>query len=191
MSHKYAYNDWVVPYQGQDRDGNNKKRKYFVPCNKSDIGATHRTTEVRDKCDFTVGYILAWFGIVLYHGVMLGASGSVLRYWQYMPYGVYVPMVQNCMNRDIFIFVRRYIHFADNDTCKEKNDPLFDPLYKVRGIMDKIMCSMKRGWIAGQRITIDESMIKYMGRAVTFVQYMPAKPIKHGIHVFACCCAVT
>ena len=34
-------------------------------------------------------------------------------------------------------------------------------------------------------------MINYMGRAVTFVQYMPAKPIKHGIKVFACCCAVT
>ena len=38
---------------------------------------------------------------------------------------------------------------------------------------------------------IDESIIKYMGRAVTFVQYMPAKPIKHGIKVIACCCAVT
>ena len=81
MSQKYAYDDWVVSFQGKDRDGNNKKRNYFVPCNKSDAGATHRTTEVRDKCDFTVGYILACFGIVLYHGVMLGASGSVLRYW--------------------------------------------------------------------------------------------------------------
>ena len=55
-----------------------------------------------------------------------------------MPYGVYAPMIQNCMNRDSFKFVRRYIHFTDNDTRKEKNDPLLDPLYKVRGIMDKI-----------------------------------------------------
>jgi hypothetical protein len=32
-------------------------------------------------------------------------------------------------------------------------------------------------------------MIKYMGRAITFVQFMKNKPIKHGIKVFACCCA--
>ena len=34
-------------------------------------------------------------------------------------------------------------------------------------------------------------MIRYMGRAITYVQYMPAKPIKHGIKVFALCCAVS
>ena len=34
-------------------------------------------------------------------------------------------------------------------------------------------------------------MIKYMGRAITFVQYMPLKPIKHGIKVFAFFCAYT
>eukprot|EP00979_Chaetoceros_neogracilis_P011798 scaffold2974_cov288-Chaetoceros_neogracile.AAC.16 len=42
------------------------------------------------------------------------------------------------------------------------------------------------------RVTIDESMIKYMGRAVvSFVQYMPAEPIKQGIKVFCVCCAYT
>ena len=40
-------------------------------------------------------------------------------------------------------------------------------------------------------ICIGDSMIKYMGSAVLFVQYMPEKPIKHGIKVFACCCAFT
>ncbi len=33
-------------------------------------------------------------------------------------------------------------------------------------------------------------MIKYCGRAVAFIQYMPAKPIKHGIKVFCVCCAI-
>ena len=45
--------------------------------------------------------------------------------------------------------------------------------------------------MAGKHVTIDESMIKYMGRAVFFVQYMPAKPIKHGIKVFVVCCALS
>jgi hypothetical protein len=30
-----------------------------------------------------------------------------------------------------------------------------------------------------------------MGRAVAFIQYMPRKPIKHGIKVFAVCCSYT
>jgi hypothetical protein len=45
-------------------------------------------------------------------------------------------------------------------------------------------------WIAGQFVTIDESMIKYMGREA-YIQYMPAKPIKHGIKVFALCCSTS
>ena len=62
-----------------------------------------------------------------------------------MPYGIYAPMVHNCMNRDTFIFVRRYIHFVDNDKCKKKNHASFDPLFKIWGILDKIMSSIQKG----------------------------------------------
>ena len=51
------------------------------------------------------------------------------------------------------------------------------------------MKGMRSAWNAGEHVTIDESMIRYMGRAISFVQYMPAKPIKNGIKVFALCCA--
>ena len=34
-------------------------------------------------------------------------------------------------------------------------------------------------------------MIGYMGRVVSYVQYMLAKPIKHGIKVFCLCCAIS
>ena len=50
---------------------------------------------------------------------------------------------------------------------------------------------MSSAWIAGKHGTIDESIIKYMGCAISFVQYMPAKPIKHGMKVFALCCAMS
>jgi hypothetical protein len=54
-----------------------------------------------------------------------------------------------------------------------------------------MMSGIQKVWTAGQNVTVDESMIRYMGRAVSFVQYMPAKPIKHGIKVFCVCCAFT
>ena len=50
---------------------------------------------------------------------------------------------------------------------------------------------MQLAWTLGKKICIDESMIKYMGRAIAWIQYMPRKPIKHGIKVFALCCGKT
>ena len=50
---------------------------------------------------------------------------------------------------------------------------------------------MRSVWNARKHVTIDESMIKYMGRAVTYFQYMPENPIKHGITVFDICCAIS
>jgi len=57
--------------------------------------------------------------------------------------------------------------------------------------MDRLQKNLLSMWTAGERVCIDESMIKLCGRSVKFVQFMPAKPIKHGIKVFAVCCAYT
>ena len=70
---------------------------------------------------------------------------------------------------------------------KERNVAGYDPLFKVRYPLEVMMKGMRSAWIAGQHVIKDESMIKYMGRAVTFIQYMPAKPIKHGIKGMILC----
>ena len=38
-------------------------------------------------------------------------------------------------------------------------------------------------------VIIEESMIYYIVCDVSFVQYIPAKPIKNGIKLYALCCA--
>jgi len=93
------------------------------------------------------------------------------------------------MTRDAYEFMRRNIHFVDNSDRKKAGTPGYDPMFKCRYVLDLFMKGIMLAWIAGELVTIDESMIKYMGRAVSFVQYMPAKPIKHGIKIFAICCA--
>ena len=50
---------------------------------------------------------------------------------------------------------------------------------------------MRSVWNARKHVTIDEIMIKYMGRAISYFHYMPAKPIKHGIKAFVICCALS
>jgi len=108
-------------------------------------------------------------------------------------YGLGYTPIQNAMNRDAFNFMRRYIHFEDNARKKGygPKDPLHEPLFKIKWVLDEMMKAQTKQWVPGEHVTIDESMIKYMGKAVDFVQYNPLKPIKHGIKVFALCCSKT
>jgi len=64
-------------------------------------------------------------------------------------------------------------------------------LYKIKQVIAKITVKLNLAWNANIDLSVDESMIKYKGRAIKFVQYMPRKPIKHGIKVFALCDAET
>ena len=54
-----------------------------------------------------------------------------------------------------------------------------------------VLQGLRAAWVTGKHITIDESMIKYKGKYVGFVQYMRDKPIKHGLKVFSCNCSYT
>ncbi len=74
----------------------------------------------------------------------------------------------------------QYIHFANNWNKNDKTHPRYNPSYKIRYVLHELMKGMKRAQTAGITATIDESMIKYCGQAIVFVQFMPAKPIKHG-----------
>jgi hypothetical protein len=95
------------------------------------------------------------------------------------------------MSRGAYVFMRRYIHFADNHRQAEKGQPGYDALYKVWYPLDIMMAGIRAALTAGKHITVNESMIRYMGRAVTYVQYVPAKAIKHGVKVFCLCCAIS
>ena len=80
--------------------------------------------------------------------------------------------------------LQRYIHFVKDDILPERGSVLYNLLQKVKPFLDYIKLSLTLAWTLGKMICVDESMIKYMDRSITYVQYMPAKPIKHGAKVF-------
>ena len=188
MSQKYAHEDWVVAVDCIDRDGNRGKKKRWKSCKCGDEGSRHRAKS--KNFEFTPGYVICWIGILIYYG-SIGTKKSPLNFWVRMPYGLYAPWIQNVMTQDSFKNCRRFIHLSDVITPNRRVTSGYDPLSKIRYVMKKIMSALRSGWIAGKKVTIDESMVKYCGRAVSFIQYMPKKPIKHGIKVFALCCAYT
>ena len=120
----------------------------------------------------------------------MAPTKTMRKMWQHPPYGISIPYVQNTMQRDEFEFMRRYIHFADNYKWPKTMDKNYDPLFKVTYVLKEVRFGIRRVWHAGKDVLLDESMIKYCGHAVAFIEFMPAKPIKHGIKVFCLCCAV-
>jgi hypothetical protein len=103
------------------------------------------------------------------------------------------PMLQNACTQDYFIQIWRYIHSVDNACLLPKDNPKWHHLQKIQLVIDTILKTLMAGWILGKHICVDESMIKYMGQFISFTQYMPAKPIKHGLYVYTAlvCCAYT
>ena len=187
QTNKYATKDWVRPMEVKDAEGNVRKKRWLIPCLPSHPDARHRASA--DYVTVTAGYLLAWIGIL----IIIGAYGlrKARLVWMGSPHGPLIPWIQNAMPRDRFEQIRRFLHFTDSDRTRKKGEAGYDPLQKIKFFMDTVMAGIQKSWTLGQKICIDESMIKYVGRAIEFVQFMPAKPIKHGIKVFALCCAYT
>ena len=166
-----------------------KERDRLVECTSDDPNKRKRWQVKGDPwVPVTVGYLTAWFGILL----LMCAQG--VRCWSMLwaeEYGFNLPFIQNTMPKNRFEQIRRFIHFVDNKKLPKKGGRNWNPLQKIFPFMEKMLLRFQLGYILGQFLTVDESMIKYKGKQIRFIQYMPAKPIKHGIKVFALCCAET
>ena len=158
---KYAYDDWVVEKPVKYlATGEFKKRPVLHPSKETDEGARRRCKTV--AYEITAGYVLAFLGILIVMGAHFGSDKKTTRkMWRSAPYGLPLSYVQNCMPRDAFEFMRRHIHFCDNDERKKRGQNGYDPLFKVIWILRKIMDGLQDVWHAGKHICIDESMIKY------------------------------
>ena len=186
-SHAYAYENYVVPVPTEAG-----KRPKLKQCRKSTPGHRHRADNEKNKFTFCASYVLVWIAVLILMGAHYGSYKPPSRaFWARPPYGISHPYIQNALTGNSFEFMRRYFHPALNKREIPKGKKGYDPLFKIRFVLDVVMKGLAAAWVAGQWITIDESMIKYKGKYVGFVQYMRDKPIKHGIKVFSCNCSVT
>ena len=82
--------------------------------------------------------------------------------------------------------INQYIHLKDTSNTPGRDDPNYDPLYKMRPMIDLILPKLKDNYKPGENLSVDEGMIGFKGR-VHFRQYMPAKPTKWGNKVWQIC----
>ena len=83
-----------------------------------------------------------------------------------MPYSIYAPWIQNVMTRDTFRHCRRFVHLSGVITPNHRVTSGYDPLSKTRYVMKTKISFLRPGWIAGKKVTMDEILIKYCGKAV-------------------------
>ena len=94
------------------------------------------------------------------------------------------------MPRDRFRSILRYIHVADNSTAPQRDDPTYDKLWKIHPLLDFLSERCLKLYSPHHQVSIDESMIGTKCR-LSFIQYMPKKPVKWGIKVWVCADSVT
>lgn len=107
-------------------------------------------------------------------------------YWkESLPY--YNPWVSSVMSfKNRFEQLARYFHLADTSKAAPRGEDGFDPLFKVRPLLSLTQTSFAAPFMPGQNLTVDEAMIKFKGRC-GFLQFVPAKPTKWGLKVWALC----
>ena len=93
----------------------------------------------------------------------------------------YNDTIRSIMSGRRFELLMSYLHLDDITQQPTRSSPLYDKLYKVRPLLDKIVDSFKS---PHQHISVDETMIGFKGR-LGWIQYMPKKPTKWGIKAWA------
>ncbi|XP_029635014.1 uncharacterized protein LOC115210552 [Octopus sinensis] len=96
------------------------------------------------------------------------------------------PCISSIMSKTRYSKISQYLHLTDSANAPNKNDLNYDPLYKVRPVINLLVNNYKTIYLPGKYLSVDEAMIGYKGR-VHFWQYMPAKPTKLGIKVWEVC----
>ena len=115
----------------------------------------------RKNCLPLLGSILLWEWFVCQECMIIG---RLARY----------PWFPAIMSRDRFYKISRYLHLVDSTKQKKKGETGYDPLYKVRPLIDKTLETFSKYYNPKRALAIDEMMVGTQCR-VHFLQYIPKK----------------
>lgn len=161
-----AYARWVNPDTGKQKDG---------------VGGGKPFSRIEHQ---------RFVGIYCLMGVK--DQPEIRDYWKKKSSPLHSPEVSVCMTRDRFEHILRCLHLTSNATyVTKKSDPQFDPIGKTRWLIETLAENFQNYLNPGPYVSVDESMVAYNGRYCGFKQYMLARPIKHGIKIWALYCSTT
>lgn len=90
------------------------------------------------------------------------------------------------MARTRFRLILRYLHLADNSLYVPRDQPGYDPLFKIRPVVDHLLTKFHLLYTPFANLTVDEAMCPYRGR-IHFRVYMKNKITKYGFRIECVC----
>ena len=120
-------------------------------------------------------------GTLLLVGVYKSSNEDLSQLW-HMEHGR--PIFCKIISRNRFQNILRVLRFDDAAARRSARSPnKFSPIRNVFEIWNK---SQLDAYVLGTNLTIDEQPVTFRGRC-PFRQYMPSKPRKYGIKIWAIC----
>ena len=136
----------------------------------------------RDAKQTTKDEMLAFIGLLFLCGVTRQSHTNVQDIWE--TDGTGIEIARACMSIKRFLFLLRVIRF-DNKADRPQRQ-VSDRLAAIRRIFESFVDNCKKNYCIGELMTIDETLVPFRGRC-GFIQYIPNKPAKYGIKLFALC----
>ena len=78
------------------------------------------------------------------------------------------------------------LHLNNNDAKAARGQPDYDPLFKIRPIIETLVTKFQDVYTPEEQLTIDEAICPFRGR-IFFHVYIKGKPHKYGIKMFELC----
>ncbi|XP_055910479.1 piggyBac transposable element-derived protein 2-like [Eupeodes corollae] len=132
----------------------------------------------KDSFSFNDEDLKFCIGILLFSGYH--SEAREFMYWKQAA-DTHVPIIANRMSRNRFQEIKRFIHFADNNTLD-----MNDTMAKLRPL-SKLLCQKFQKWgYMYDHLSIDESMVTYFGRHSS-KQFKRGKPVRFGFKNWMLC----
>nr|XP_023650860.1 piggyBac transposable element-derived protein 4-like isoform X2 [Paramormyrops kingsleyae] len=129
--------------------------------------------------------MFAYYGVLILAGVYRSRGQSARSLWDSE---LGRPIFRTSMSLNSFSMFSRAIRFDEWATRCERRQK--DKLAEIRTVWDKWVEQLPLMYNPGSSVTVDERLVGFKGRC-SFRQYMPAKPKKYGIKIWAACDAAS
>ena len=133
--------------------------------------------------DVTIDEVKAYIAINIIMGI--NCLPTLDSYWSTHP-ALGCDWISSTMSKNRYMAINRFLHLNDNAFAAPRNHPGYDPLHKVRPMIDMLRMVFGAYYNPERELSVDEAMIPFRGRSV-FKQYIPSKPTKWGIKVWMIC----
>uniref|UniRef100_A0A669C9C5 PiggyBac transposable element-derived protein domain-containing protein n=1 Tax=Oreochromis niloticus TaxID=8128 RepID=A0A669C9C5_ORENI len=127
----------------------------------------------------------AYFGVLILAGVFRSKGESTESLWDAETGR---ELFRASMSLENFHKISRIIRFDNQDDRPARQQR--DKLAAIRTVWDKWVHRLPLFYNPGPNVTIDEQLMPFRGRCL-FRQYIPSKPAKYGIKIWAACDATS